>query len=181
MGDDSAVASSAVLSFRRVSRAIAIVVIPMTGLTGCLGAQDTGDIRLSTGGAELCAPAKVGESLVIGDVAELASGVTPQTLLGAELIDADGIELVEVAVLPFADDGGSIGTMSLDNPNANWEQRVDVKGAVVDEEHANIVVTVRRTGTEVARAEGIRLEYEGAWRPSYAESNVTFTLEDSCS
>jgi len=83
--------------------------------------------------------------------------------------------------LPFADDGSSIGTMSLDDPTANWEQRVDVKGAVVDEEHANIVVTVRRTGTEIAKAEGIRLEYEGAWRSSYAESNMTFTLEDSCS
>ena len=181
MGDDSAVASSAVLSFRRASPLLTILTMTLVALTGCSSGPRLGsELRMGGDPGEICVPAAAGDRIVVGDVVQLATGAAPKTLLRAEIIDAVGIELVESAILPIASDGVAVMSMSLDAPALNWNDRVDVEGWIVDDSPANVVMVLQRTGPEDGKAAAIRVIYDDSGVERFAESTTAIVLADSC-
>lgn len=136
-------------------------------LTGC---SITADPDLAVGNPDVCtgmSEVDAGEAVVFG--VELAVLDGPVVLDSFELLDADGLELVDAAVMSLtAEDverfgGAYIGTMRLDDPIDMWEKSVPLTGAAVDQgPTSSLAVAVAATGDAPGRADTFRLAYRSA-------------------
>lgn len=157
----------------RFLRAAALTTLVAASVTGCAS-----PVVMGGSPGEICLPARAGESIVYGEVATLAAGADSRTLAGAELVDAEGIEVVEAVAVPMTD-GTAIASMSLDEPDAVWERRVPLDGAVLGDEPVNVAVELRRTA-EPSTARALRILYRDGPVVRSTEGTTTILLADSC-
>lgn len=157
-----------------------VMTVALIGvLSGCAPTQGS----VTTLGGEpgtICAAVPADGEIVFGDVISLVDPARSITMKSVELIGAKGIEVLGTYVLPI-DRSDPIMTMSLDNPSQGWAHREKVDGTVLESQPANVVVEVRRSGTEEGTAEAMRVTYSTADGSDYFDEGTTsLRLADEC-
>jgi len=103
----------------------------------------------------------------------------------AELLDTQGVELVDVVVMPLRGDAAAIGAMRLagiegDGPDGEgipWDERVPAQGARLQAgTRYDVVVLLRGVGTTGV----LRVEYRSGGARYAAEGIIVFELARSC-
>lgn len=159
-----------------------VVAVSALVVAGCGDVSDDGILTMGGDSGEVCMPAAAGDVVAVGDVARLQELDSRVVVEDVYLDSPDGIRQVGAWIVPLAD-GVSIGAISLDDPPANWDDREDAVGGVIEgEPYVNFVVELERApDSERATASAIVVEYRDADGALFtAKSTTRIVLRDSC-
>lgn len=166
------------MSSRTIIASVAGTALMLT-LVGC--SPSARDAAVTMGGTpgEICLPVPPGGVFVYGEFLTLDPGVSPMKLVQVELNDSHGVELVRSSALN-PEVGTGIMSMSLDDPLELWKERKPLDEVTLGEEPVNVVVELRRTGSDRGTVGSVRVNLSGPNGESYADGSTTIVMDDSC-
>lgn len=182
------------MSRPRGLRTAAIVAAGIAVATLSTGCAALGGVEvLGGGGVCLSMPRDADARGVAGNHIDVAG---PVTLDRVELVDAEGLELVDAYLLSMTDEqvaahdnSGGIGAMSLGTGEEFdlWDLRQPLEGAeLLPGTAASILAVLGRSpeGVDeiaVARASALRLYYTARGTQQVSEGTLEFTVAEDCS
>lgn len=148
-------------------------------LAGCQAVPSDGPLGFGGDSGSQCVRTHQNELVLVGDVVTAPAGESA-TILGVNLLDAQGIELTQVYLLSLSDEGG-IGSSSIPPDTSAWAGRVPAKGAVIPAGTTqNIVAELRRTQSADGTSKFLEVTYR-VGRKTYVDTGSTrYTLSEKC-
>jgi hypothetical protein len=139
-------------------------------LVACSGdAREGAALALDAGADEICVPAPAGTDTgtIFGGTWLEHRGEAGLVFADITLLGPDGLTLTQSLLVPDPwPDGDLVGMRHTSDPDplpVEWDDRVALVGATLQPaETRNLVIIVTADGSDVAAADGIRVEYEDA-------------------
>ena len=150
-------------------------------LTGCSAPAPGPAMFGGDGENKVCLPIADGQQALVGEGIGAPVGAE-LSITSVKLADADGVGIDSTFLMQIID-GNAFGTalMPPENPPPAWEDRVDAVGATVPRgEVWNLLIVLKRGGSEPGKAHRIIVGYE-VDGVAYEKMNSTaYTLQDKC-
>jgi hypothetical protein len=163
---------------------VAVGVVALAALTACGGGGD-GPLFQSTARMRVCTPSSPGGDLTVGDDILRNLGGHDVVLDAIRLVEPVGIEIVEARLLEIGG-GPLVGVFSSPPPSIvgrqEWERgSVLAEATVGPGETMNLVLWLRRDGSERAGFRTVEVTYRSAGRSHRWRSIREFITMQDCS
>jgi len=128
--------------------------------------------------SQVCLGATRGHQMLWGDFIQVPEGADV-TISGADLVDAEGIEVKDAWLAPPLD--GALGASEFPPVRSpSWDARVAAAGAEAEEGYNNVVLLIERTGPDEGTAAAMRVAYSADGWDYTVHGSMSVVMRDDC-